>query len=114
MERQILKRRNSDYTLFKSQRELEPQRRQLLKANQWADQAQRERIHLCSRFGMKDPTFIKNAVQEVAEKLKNWKDAGVRKEITPPKKKREEFPMQHDQESRTVSLLSDQRRKLPE
>ena len=63
---------------------------------------------------MKDPTFIKNAVQEVAEKLKNWKDAGVRKEITPPKKKREEFPMQHDQESRTVSLLSDQRRKLPE
>ena len=36
---------------------------------------------------MKDPIFIKNAVQEVAEKLKNWKDAAIRKEITPPKKK---------------------------
>ena len=57
----------------------------LLKANQWADQAQRERIHLCSRLGMKDPTFIKNAVREVAEKLKSWKDAAIRKEITQKK-----------------------------
>ena len=54
MEIQNLKRRNSEYALFKSQRELEPQRRQLSKANQRADQAQRERVHLCSRLGTKD------------------------------------------------------------
>ena len=47
-----LERRNSEYELFESQRELESQRRQILKVNQWADQAQRQRILLCSE--MKD------------------------------------------------------------
>ena len=37
-----------------SRRELESQRRQFLEANQWADQAQRERLHLCSKLEMKD------------------------------------------------------------
>ena len=54
MEIQNLERRNSEYALTESQRELEPQRRQLLEANQWADQAQRERIHLCSELDMKN------------------------------------------------------------
>ena len=40
--------------LIESQRVLESQRRQLLEANQWADQAQRERIHLCSELEMKN------------------------------------------------------------
>ena len=44
MEIQNLERRNSGYALFESQRELESQRRQMLEANQWADQAQRQRI----------------------------------------------------------------------
>ena len=48
MEIQNLERRNSEYALFESQRELESPRRQILGANQWTDQAQRERIHLCS------------------------------------------------------------------
>ena len=90
MERQILNRRNSEYALFKSQREFEPQRRQLLKANQWADQAQRERTHLCSWLGMKDPIFIKNAVREVAEKLKSWKDAAIREGNYSKKKNNED------------------------
>ena len=42
----------------------------LLKANQCTDQAQRERTHLCSRLGRRT-IFIKKAVQEVVEKLKN-------------------------------------------
>ena len=42
-----LERRNSEYALFVSQRKLESQRLQLLEANQWTDQAQRERTHLC-------------------------------------------------------------------
>ena len=50
MEIHNLKRRNSEYELIESQRELESQRLQLLEANQWADQAQRERIHLCSEL----------------------------------------------------------------
>ena len=80
MELQNLKRRNSEHAFFESQRELESQRRQLLKANQWADQAQRERIHVCSRLKMKDH-LQKESMQEVAEKLKKRKDAAIRKKI---------------------------------
>ena len=54
LEIQNLERRNSEYALIESRRELESQRRQLLEANQWADQAQRERIHLCSELEMKN------------------------------------------------------------
>ena len=46
LEFQNLERRNSEYALIESRRELESQRRQILEANQLADQAQRERIHL--------------------------------------------------------------------
>ena len=53
METQILERRNSEYALLGSQRELESPRQQLLMANHWADQAQRERIHSCSELEMK-------------------------------------------------------------
>ena len=35
---QSLERRNSEYALIESRRELESQRRQLLESNQWADQ----------------------------------------------------------------------------
>ena len=49
-----MERRNSEYALIESQRELGSQRLQLSEANQWADQAQRERIHLCSELEMKN------------------------------------------------------------
>ena len=70
MEIQNLERRNSEYALIESRRELVSLLRQLLKANQWAGQARRERIHLCSELEMKDH-LIKKAMQEVAKKLKN-------------------------------------------
>ena len=54
MEIQNLERRNSEYALFESQRELESQRLQLLQDIHWTDQAQRERIHLCSELKMKN------------------------------------------------------------
>ena len=54
LEIQNLERRNSEYALIESRRELESQRRQLVEANQWADQAQRERIHLCGELEMKN------------------------------------------------------------
>ena len=53
MEIQNMERRNSEYALIESQREFESQRLQLSEANQWADQAQPERIHLCSELEMK-------------------------------------------------------------
>ena len=53
MEIQNLERRNSEYAFIESQRELESQRLQFLEIHQWADQAQRERIHLCSVLEMK-------------------------------------------------------------
>ena len=81
MEIQNLKRRNSEHALFDSQRELESQRRQLEKAHQWADQAQRERIHLCSRLRWRT-IFRKKAMQEVAEKLKNFKRRCYQEENT--------------------------------
>ena len=43
MEIKDLERRNSEYALIESQRELESQRVQLRQASQWADEAQREK-----------------------------------------------------------------------
>ena len=40
-------RRNSDIDLHETNRELESQRLELYQANQWADQAQREKNKLC-------------------------------------------------------------------
>ena len=113
MEIQNLERRSSQYALFESQRELEFQRRQLLKANQWADQAQRRRIHLCSRLGMKDHLHKECCARSCreSEELKRccYQEGNCSKQ-----RSLEEFPTQHDQESRTGSLLSDQRRRLQE
>ena len=53
MEIQNLERRNSEYALFESHRDLGSQSQQLLMANHRADQAQRERIQLCSELEMK-------------------------------------------------------------
>ena len=47
MEIQNLERRNSEYELLESQRELESQRLQLLEDIQWTHQVQRERTYLC-------------------------------------------------------------------
>ena len=52
MEIPNLERRKSECALVETQRELESQKRQLLEANQWADQAQRERIEEPSSPGM--------------------------------------------------------------
>ena len=48
--------------------------------------------------------FVEKAMQEVAGKLKNWKTLQSGK-TTEKQRRLEEFPTQHDQESRTVSLL---------
>ena len=47
-------RRNSEYALFESQRELESQRLQLLEDIQWTDQVQRERTYMCTELKMEN------------------------------------------------------------
>ena len=79
MKSQNLKRRNSEYALFESQRELETLKWHLLEANQ-IKLNEREYIRVADWRWRN--IFIKKATKEVAEKLKNWKDATMRKEIT--------------------------------
>ena len=42
--------RNFDIAFFEINRELESERLELYQANQWADQAQREKINLCGEL----------------------------------------------------------------
>ena len=113
MEIQNVERRNSEYALIESQRELESQRLQLLEANQWADQAQRERIHLCSELEMKNRLHQECHARSCQE-IEELKRSCFKEENEVTQQKMHEYYMQHDQESRTVSLLRDQVRKLQE
>ena len=113
MEILILERRNSEYALIESQRELQSERRQLLEANQWADQDQRERIHLCSELKMKKRLHQESYAKSCRE-IEELKRRCYQAENTDNQRRLEEFPTQHDQESRTVSLLRDQVRRLQE
>ena len=70
MDIQNSERRNSEFALLESQRTLESRRRQVLKANQWADQAQRERIHLCSILETKDQLHKESYARNYQ---KNWR-----------------------------------------
>ena len=108
MKIQNLERRNSEHAWFESQRQLESQRRHLLKANQWADQAQRESIHLWSRMGLKDHLHKESYARSCREIEGNWRIektllAGRKYWITTKIGKL--IQRQHDQESRTVSLF---------
>ena len=105
MEIQNLERRNSDYALFESQRELESQR-QFLEDIQWTDQVLRKRISLCSELEMKSrlhQEYIARSCREF-EKLKR---RCYQEENTEKQRILEEILLQHDQESRTVSLFFD-------
>ena len=76
MEIQNLKRRDSEYALFESQRELESQRQQPWEANQ---SKLNVRKYICVANWRWRTTFIKKAMWEVAEKLKNWKYAAIKR-----------------------------------
>ena len=93
LEIQKLERRNSEYALIESRRELESQRRKLLEADQWADQAQR--VH---------QEYYTRSCQEIEEMRRRCyeEEHGVSQQ------KVNEYSMQQDQESRTA----DQIRKL--
>ena len=98
--------------MIESRREFESQRRQLLEANQWADQAHRERTLLCCELELKDHLHQECCARSCRE-IEELKRLSYQEENTDKKQRRlEEFPTQHGQESRTVSLLRDQVRRL--
>ena len=101
MEIQNMERRNSEYALIESQRELESQRLQLSEANQRADQAQRERIHLCSELEMKS-CLCRECYARSCREIEELKKRCYQEENAIRRPKLDEFPTQHDQESRTV------------
>ena len=110
MKIQNLERRNSEYALIESRRELESQS---LEGNQWADQAQRERVHLCSELEMKNRLHQERNARSCRE-LEELKRRCCKEEHGVTQQKLNECSMQQDQESRTASLLRDQIRKLQE
>ena len=97
MKIQNLERRNSEYALVESQRELESQRQQLLEANQWADQAQRERIHLCSELEMKS-RLHQECYARSCQEIEELKRRCSKEENEVTQQKMNEYAMQHDQE----------------
>ena len=107
MEIPNLERRNSEYALFESLRGLESQRLQLLEANQWRDQAQQERILLSSELKMKS-RLHQECYARSCQEFKKPRRRCYQEENT------EKQQRQHDQESRTVSLLRDEVRRLQE
>ena len=63
-------KRNSDIALYETHQELESQRLQLQQANQWAEQAQREKISLYGELEIWNRLFRENqakACQEIEE-----------------------------------------------
>ena len=54
MEMRRWEKKSSERALYETHRELASQRLQLHRANQWADQAQREKINLCGDLEMRN------------------------------------------------------------
>ena len=55
---------NSDIALLETHQELESQRLQLQQANQWADQAQREKINLSGQLETRNRLFRENRAKD--------------------------------------------------
>ena len=95
----------------------ESQKQQLLMAKQWADQAQRERIHLCSELEMKT-RLHQECYARSCQEMKELKRRCYQEENATKQRKLEECTSKHDQESRTANLLrhqgSNQVRRLQE
>ena len=83
MDIQKSERRNSEYALTESQREVESQRQQPLEANQ---SKLNVREYICVADWRWRTIFIKNAMQEVAKKLKSKQRRCYQEELWKPKK----------------------------
>ena len=68
--------------LSETNRELETQRLELHQANQWADQAQREKINLSGESDMRDILFRETRARNCQE-LRNCEESVAKKQIEP-------------------------------
>ena len=60
--------------MSETHQEFEFQRRELLQASQWADQAQRDRIDLRGEFGAKETDFIMKVKSKQTRRSKNYEE----------------------------------------
>ena len=95
LEIQNLERRNSEYALVESRRELESQRWQLLEANQWTDQAQRESIHLCSELEMKN-RLHQECCARICQEIEELRRRCFQEENGVTRQKLNEYSLQQD------------------
>ena len=72
--------RNYGIAVFETNRELESQRLELYQANQWADQAQGEKMNVGVKLKMRNRLF-QEVAQEIANKLRNYEESVAKKQI---------------------------------
>ena len=73
--------RRSDIALYDPHRELESQRLELHQANQWADQAQREKISLYGELEMRNRLIQES--RTIAKTFTNYEEFVAKKNIEP-------------------------------
>ena len=110
MEIKAWERRNSEFALYESQRELESQRHQLRQASQWAGQAQRERISWCGELELKNRLYQENYTRCRQEFQELRKLCSREERLT--QHRLEEHSMQQKRDPDTVSQLLTQIREL--
>ena len=67
MDIRIWEQRNADIALYETNRELNSQRLELHQANQWAGQAQREKINSFGALEMRNKIFQENRARDCRE-----------------------------------------------
>ena len=67
----------NDIALYETNRELESQKLELSQANQWADQAQREKVFFSWRIGNEKRTLERKS----RKKLRNYEESVAKKQI---------------------------------
>ena len=73
--------KSADISFHEINQKFESQRLQLHQANQWADQAQRDKISLYGELELRNRLTSKKIMQEIAKKLKNCEEFVAKKQI---------------------------------
>ena len=83
MDKRNWEQRNADIAVHEIKRELESQRLELYQANQWADQAQREKINLCGELEMRHRLFQESRARDCQDIDRNYEGSVAKKQIEP-------------------------------
>ena len=71
--------RKSEFALCETRQQHESQRRELLQASQWADQAQRERMNLCGELERRNRLHHESQVK--TKRSKNYEQFAMKKQL---------------------------------